>query len=103
MADLFNNPITIIALSLAGFFILMAIVRQHIARRASKATETPKPFAVSDPYNSAAPAPAQPTLNPVPAPAAKTEAAAPNSKFFRRFGDDVPGKPRISTSEYIWE
>ncbi|MDR0994553.1 MAG: hypothetical protein LBN38_08355 [Verrucomicrobiota bacterium] len=101
MTDLFNNSVTIIATFLAGFFILMALVRRHISRRASNAAKAPKPYTVSDPYVTPASLPPPPaTLNTAAALKGSTQA---NNKFFRQFGDEESAHTRTAANEYIWE
>ncbi len=111
---LISNPITIIALVLAGFFILMAFLRNKGPRpqdgdgRANN--ETARRYHVTDPY--AMPRTPEEPRPPPPGPSLATKTASPQHpeteqgrKYFRQFGSAPGGRagPGGDPDGYIWE
>lgn len=99
MKELFANPVTTIAIGLAVFFILMAMLRRWTHRQAerAKAGLDEKPYQVSDPYAAPTEAPA-PLSEPTPEP----KIAGPTPKVFRQFGTPH-ADPGEDGAEYVWE
>lgn len=99
MRELFANPVTTIAIGLAVFFILMAMLRRWTHRQAERARAglDEKPYTVSDPYTPPAEA-AVPLAEPPPEP----KITVPTQKVFRQFGTAHAG-PDEDGSEYVWE
>ncbi|NLG35164.1 MAG: hypothetical protein GX548_07405 [Lentisphaerae bacterium] len=113
LIDLIFNPITIIALLLALFFILMAYMRNLGSRkeRTEASSGEAKPYRVSDPYAAPKPppppAPPRTTLDSTPVHPPSPDTSEPDSgrKFFRQFGPgpDGPATARADAEGYVWE
>ena len=94
MKELFSNPVTLIAIGLAAFFVAMAIGKRWNYRRAVSARNGgEKPYQVSDPYvpppeGASAPQEEPPSI------------IAPPPKVFRQFGSE---HETSADKDYVWE
>ena len=108
-SDLFFNPVTGIALVLAVFFSLMALLRSKEARRKEREKNAAKPYVVADPYSPPKAVPSSENLLSSPS-LSQSPSASPDSdpshKYFRQFGPTSNGTGAATPSNptgYIWE
>ncbi len=103
-SELFLNPVTVIAILLALFFVAMTYFR-HLGVKHARQEQNRgghKPYQVTNPY--APPAPV--SAAPLDAPAAPQRLdQAPPRKVFRQIGRDpaVTGARAGDSSGYVWE
>ena len=108
-SDLFFNPVTGIALVLAVFFSLMALLRSKESRRKEREKNAAKPYTVADPFSAPKAPPAETVLS-SSASLVQSSPAAQDSdhsrKYFRQFGPTSNGTGAVTPSNptgYIWE
>ena len=106
LRELLLNPITIIALLLAVFFILMAYLRNIGTKRRDAPDTDAKPYNVTDPYalpKTSAPPPRRPA--PGPTLTLSDTEKEPAAKVFRQFGADgsTTAATRPDNDGYVWE
>ncbi len=98
MRELFDNPVTVIAIGLAIFFTIMALAKRWSYRR-SIADKSPdeKPYQITDPYQ---PPPVALATPPV---ASAESIPGPTPKVFRQFGSRTGSEDADEAPEYMWE
>jgi hypothetical protein len=104
ITELLLNPITLIALTLAVFFSVMAFMRSRESRLKEREGAAAKPYRVADPYSAPQPPPATSFATPTLAPTPPSGDPDNPHKFFRQFGPtpDGSGSP-VGPVGYVWE